>query len=1054
MPAGSLTDNMNALKEHFTFAKSINHDVNTLYPEYIDSADEYDEDEEGEYDEDEYDENDDDEDDDDDDEFDEEIASYTDEAIALAEAGDLVGSLKLFKKAVELEPQNPKSYENLGVTQMRLGLLNKAKKTFEEARKLLNGQPLGSLQDNFNALDGHISYAQSIEHDFDTLYPEHSQQEDDDGYNDDDDYDDEYNPDEEDEEDTDEGGSDGAPSADAMLADRITYKAIARANEGNVEEAYSLFQQAVDASPKDGQMWENLGITQIRLSMLEEARESLTKARVLDKSLTDANLESVYNLIESAKAYGSESIEFTNPKAEEAARKAAAASAATSTSKKGKKKSRQTVVEIGRFSDEDDDSEDIIDTNADDENNNQNNDEEENFFGIKKQNSENEFNVQIDLSQSLGIGLTRGARIDHIKKGKSQFDHTNAKPGDRIVAVESSMVYTLDHFKKAISNAKNDKKTMITITVKQNGRVEDDEDASSFNKEGNNEFDEFDELDEKTKRKLLKIQRLQNKIRNKGKKKNNQDIPEEKNQDIPSTPDQSPPTDQNSLDMNSENVVIKAAVDFVMAGKFEEALPLFVRVAQLSPNKVNSFINLGNIQRDTGRYEDALISYQKGFSMEPNNELLISNYEQFKETAGSAFKSLEVEVNAHSDVYEAHNIGLIHQGNCGGHMVKVGDRVQVKDSEASEWGMGTVDSVNTETGNVEVTKDDWDISYEWEQCKFMEEGNMDEVEPDEQVIWQSGDGTPPQFEGTVIFEPTEISKIVKYKVNHVETDDESENSYCGSQYFHVIYDKNNDIMLVTIDSFFSDYFITKLKNDALGINKDKTRIKWDWAFVHPAQQDPSDARKGNGFPGKRSQNLPFAVTSRVRQCLKPIMNQLNDFDFDNTRDDQTLYGLVHEMDGDVGWLDSQRLPHNDVRWDLGTKRNGHVPRSFASVLPLTTEFNESGTGLWYEKSTGYSLLKTVDMNNRAQGAMNPHVKTHLHPEINLYNEIQDPDIHSSVEHIWAKCIMIAQLRFNRFALYDGRRLHQQYVTEKDNLRLSINPSKGRLTMNSFFWEGP
>lgn len=92
-------------------------------------------------------------------------------------------------------------------------------------------------------------------------------------------------------------------------------------------------------------------------------------------------------------------------------------------------------------------------------------------------------------------------------------------------------------------------------------------------------------------------------------------------------------------------------------------------------------------------------------------------------------------------------------------------------------------------------------------------------------------------------------------------------------------------------------------------------------------------------------------------------------------------------EGEDGWLDSQRLPHNDVRWDLGTFPNSQVPISYASVLPLTTGFNHSGTGLWYEKSTGFSLLKTVDMNNRAQGSMNPHVKTHLHPDVDLYKEI-------------------------------------------------------------------
>jgi hypothetical protein len=162
---------------------------------------------------------------------------------------------------------------------------------------------------------------------------------------------------------------------------------------------------------------------------------------------------------------------------------------------------------------------------------------------------------------------------------------------------------------------------------------------------------------------------------------------------------------------------------------------------------------------------------------------------------------------------------------------------------------------------------------------------------------------------------------------------------------------------------------------------------------------------------------------------------------------------VNKRVGEVGWLDSQRLPHNDVRWDLGTRRNGEVPLSFASVLPLTNEFENSGTGLWYEKSTGLSLLKTVEMNNMAQGRMNPHVKTHLHPEVDLYEEIPDSAIHALTEHVWAKCFAVAQMRFNRFVMYDGRRLHQQYVDYEDAPRLSTDPSKGRLTMNTFLWEG-
>lgn len=173
------------------------------------------------------------------------------------------------------------------------------------------------------------------------------------------------------------------------------------------------------------------------------------------------------------------------------------------------------------------------------------------------------------------------------------------------------------------------------------------------------------------------------------------------------------------------------------------------------------------------------------------------------------------------------------------------------------------------------------------------------------------------------------------------------------------------------------------------------------------------------------------------------------------------FGLVHPREGtidgidwtEVPWLDSQRLPHNDVRWDIPCKAGGQVPGSYASVLPLTTQFNRSGTGLWVEAATGTSLLKTVAMNNAAQGNMNPHVPTHLRPELDLLAEISDPP-HAHLSHAWAQCALVAELRFNRYVLYDGRRLHQQYCNKDDAQRLSKDPAQGRLTMNSFFWAAP
>ena len=131
MPGASLKDNMQALKEHYAHAQKIGHNTAKLYAEWRTTG------RSGEY-----------------DDYDndgirgggknvydpysgDEIYSddpagakaegqrITDEAIAMAEAGDVVPSLALFQKAVDLDPQNTKHYENLGVTQMRWNYIYK-----------------------------------------------------------------------------------------------------------------------------------------------------------------------------------------------------------------------------------------------------------------------------------------------------------------------------------------------------------------------------------------------------------------------------------------------------------------------------------------------------------------------------------------------------------------------------------------------------------------------------------------------------------------------------------------------------------------------------------------------------------------------------------------------------------------------------------------------------------------------------------------------------------------------------------------------------------------
>ena len=175
---------------------------------------------------------------------------------------------------------------------------------------------------------------------------------------------------------------------------------------------------------------------------------------------------------------------------------------------------------------------------------------------------------------------------------------------------------------------------------------------------------------------------------------------------------------------------------------------------------------------------------------------------------------------------------------------------------------------------------------------------------------------------------------------------------------------------------------------------------------------------------------------------------------------ECLYGLVTPFPASqnlgVKWLDSHRLPHNDIRWNLGIRTNGHVPESYASVLALSRSFNGTGTGFYREKSTGLSLLKTRLDNELAQGSMNPHHSGRRLAHLDLLAEVPD-EPHGpfapphSIANAWTEAIGVAHLRFNRLVLYDGRRLHSQFVPSEAYARLSGNPLTGRLTLNGFFW---
>ena len=337
-----------------------------------------------------------------------------------------------------------------------------------------------------------------------------------------------------------------------------------------------------------------------------------------------------------------------------------------------------------------------------------------------------------------------------------------------------------------------------------------------------------------------------------------------------------------------------------------------------------------------------------------------------------------------------------------------------------------------------------DDGFDYAEDEEDASGGEDLVET---TLWKSGDASKPEdhFPGALILLPDELSKITKFTFNY-----EMPDPRCGWSEFIVAYDTNDDVLMVSVDKFVTDDTAADLRKKAIA-------SKWAKADIHPDNKDPSDIRKGNGFPGLRL-DADAEVQALFTACSRPVLEIIDsEFDFDDLRMTQTMYGLVSKQfqPGHV-WLDSQRLPHNDINWQFGVHHDAEktVPTSYASVLSLTDEFQNSGTSLYLEKSTGYSLLKTLPMNEAAQGAFNPHVASRKHAELDLYKEIPDPYPHSlkhTRDNAWVKTIMIGYLRYNRCTFYDGRRLHNQYMEGEDYPRLTTEPDTGRLTMNSFWW---
>jgi tetratricopeptide (TPR) repeat protein len=66
-------------------------------------------------------------------------------------------------------------------------------------------------------------------------------------------------------------------------------------------------------------------------------------------------------------------------------------------------------------------------------------------------------------------------------------------------------------------------------------------------------------------------------------------------------------------------------------GYWQEALMRFERANELTPNQAHILNNIAVAQEANGLYEQALLTYQTGLAVDPNDKALRRNYSRFQE---------------------------------------------------------------------------------------------------------------------------------------------------------------------------------------------------------------------------------------------------------------------------------------------------------------------------------------------------------------------------------------------------------------------------------------
>lgn len=86
-------------------------------------------------------------------------------------------------------------------------------------------------------------------------------------------------------------------------------------------------------------------------------------------------------------------------------------------------------------------------------------------------------------------------------------------------------------------------------------------------------------------------------------------------------------------DPNAKEAEAEMKFGFKVArrGYWQEALKRFERANELTPNQPRILNNIAVAQEANGLYEMALLTYQEGLALDPNNSALRRNYTRFQE---------------------------------------------------------------------------------------------------------------------------------------------------------------------------------------------------------------------------------------------------------------------------------------------------------------------------------------------------------------------------------------------------------------------------------------